>query len=118
MNLESLGEDARSILHLDTGDHHAGSSLSPVHRSGHLPPGGQLETVDHSDDLIEVSAGGGGVEQGQLQSSVWTNDEHSSRNIRIRFSAICWLLFVICKEWMQMLTTLYIRIASKESTCR
>jgi len=82
MNLESLGEDTRSILHLDTGHHHAGSSLSPVHRSGHLPPGGQLETVDHSDDLIEVSAGGGGVEQGQLQSSVWTNDEHSSAGER------------------------------------
>ena len=76
MNLESLGEDARSILHLDTGDHHAGSSLSPVHRSGHLPPGGQLETVDHSDDLIEVSAGGGGVEQRQLQPLVGADHEH------------------------------------------
>ena len=116
MNLESLGEDARSILHLDTGDHHAGSSLSPVHRSGHLPPGGQLETVDHSDDLIEVPAGGGGVEQRQLQSSVWTNDEHSSRNFRIIFhqrhllASFSYYHFVICKEWMQLLTTLYIRI--------
>ena len=43
----------------------------------YLVGGGQLETVDDTDDLIEVPSGGGWIQDGQLQLTTRTNDKHS-----------------------------------------
>ena len=78
MDSDSLGEESSHVLLLDARHHHAGPSLLPVHRSGHLPGGGQLEAVHHPDDLVKVPARGGRVQQGQLQPLVRADDEDSS----------------------------------------
>ena len=48
----------------------------PVCGRGHPFGGGELEGVHDPQDLVEVASGGGGVEQGQLQPLVRTDDEH------------------------------------------
>ena len=78
MDLDSLGEEARSILCLDAGGHNNLTALSPVYRGGNLPPGGQLEAVNGTDDLVKVPTSGGWVEDGELQLLVWANHKHSS----------------------------------------
>jgi len=78
MDGHSFRKESSNVLLLDAGHHHAGAALLPVHRGGHLLGGGELEAVDHSDDLVKVTAGGGGVEQRQLQPLVRTDDEDSS----------------------------------------
>ena len=80
MDGHSFREESGHVLLLDPGHHHAGASLLPVHRSGHLPGGGQLEAVHHPDDLVKVPARGGRVQQGQLQPLVRPDDEDSSTN--------------------------------------
>merc|ERR1719270_2123843 len=51
MDLDPLGEEAWSILWLDTWGQVIVASLPPVNGGGHLPPGGQLEAVNGADDL-------------------------------------------------------------------
>lgn len=53
----------------------AGTYL-PVGWGGHSLGGRELERVHRSQDLVKVASGGGGVEQGQLQPLVGTDDEH------------------------------------------
>merc|ERR1712018_285432 len=78
MDLDSFGKEAMSILCLDAGGHNNLASLPPVYRGGNLPPGGQLEAVNGTDDLVKVPASGGWVEDGELQLLVWANHKHSS----------------------------------------
>ena len=47
----------------------------------YLPGGGELEGVDDPDDLVEVPAGGGWVQQGQLQPAVRADHENSPVHI-------------------------------------
>ena len=78
MDLDPLGEEAWSILWLDTWGHNNLASLPPVNRGGHLPPGGQLEAVNCADDLVKVPASCSRIQDGQLQLLIRTNHKHSS----------------------------------------
>ena len=66
MDLDPFGEEAWSILWLDTWGHNNLASLPPVNGGGHLPPGGQLEAVNGADDLIKVPASCSRIQDGQL----------------------------------------------------
>merc|ERR1719323_1528046 len=76
MHLDTLGEETSSIFLLHSRNHHAAPTSLPVNRRGHLASGGELEAVNHSEDFVEVSSCGGGVQERQLQPLVRTNDEH------------------------------------------
>lgn len=82
VNCDTFGEELRHLLLLDTGHHHAGAPLPPVYGCGHLLAGGQLETVHHSEDLVKVASSCCRVEERQLESLVWTNDEDCSAGER------------------------------------
>merc|ERR1711872_275677 len=60
MDGHSFRKESSNVLLLDARHHHAGAALLPVHWGGHLLGRGELEAVDHADDLVEVPAGGGG----------------------------------------------------------
>merc|ERR1719206_1612105 len=76
MHLDTLGEETSSIFLLHTRNHHAAPTSLPVNRRGHLASGSELEAVDNSEDFVEVSSCGGGVQERQLQPLVRANDEH------------------------------------------
>ena len=86
MDSDSLGEESSHVLLLDAGHHHAGASLLPVDGRGDLLGGGELETVNDSDDLVKVAARGGWVEQRQLQPLVRADDEDGSDNKHLNIS--------------------------------
>merc|ERR1739838_875734 len=67
MDLDTLGEESSGVLLLDPGHHHAAATLLPVHGSGHLPGGSELQAVHPPEDLIKVPACGCRVEKRQLQ---------------------------------------------------
>lgn len=51
------------------------TSISPVHRGGDRVVGSQLEGVNHAENLIEVTAGRGGVQKGKLELLVGADDK-------------------------------------------
>lgn len=65
---------------LPTGTGHSpGVTYLPVSRRGHTLGRRELERVHHSQDLVKVASGGGGVEEGQLQTLVRADDEDLKR---------------------------------------
>ncbi len=62
VNLDSLGKQSADLFGFDAGDDHTGVALFPVGRSGDLFLGGELERVDHPENLVKVSPGGGGIQ--------------------------------------------------------
>ena len=77
MDLDTLREQSSSVLLLHPWHNHAAAPLFPVHGGGHLPGSGQLQAVHNPEDLIEIPAGGGWVQQGQLEPPVWANHKNS-----------------------------------------
>merc|ERR1711910_208274 len=75
MHLDTLREESSSIFLFHSRHHHAAAASLPVNRCGHLAGGCELEAVNHSQDLVEVSPCCSRVEEGQLQPLVWANDE-------------------------------------------
>ena len=73
-----LRKELLCLLLRDRWDDHALAALLPVHRSGHLLGCGELEAVDHSDDLVKIPARGSGIQQRQLEPLVGADDEDSS----------------------------------------
>lgn len=53
-----------------------GGMYLPISRGGHSFSGCELERVHHSQDLVKVASGGGGIEQRQLQPLVGTDNKH------------------------------------------
>ena len=98
MDLDTLGEQSGSILLLDPGHDHAAATLLPVHWGGHLPGGGQLQAVHNPEDLIEVPAGGGRIENRQLEPPVWANHKYSPRVRKELFS----LMVLVYLSYLQV----------------
>ena len=100
----SLGEDGRDVLGLDGRDHDAVVSVFPVDGGGDLVVCGELEGVDHTEDLVEVSAGGGGVGHDQLDLLVVSDDEdraHGERVVVLRVDHVvqrCHLLGLVAND--------------------
>ena len=70
-----LAEDLLGLVVGDrAGDDHV-LALLPVDRGGDPVLGGQLQGVDHPQDLVEVAAGGHRVDQDQLDLLVRADDE-------------------------------------------
>src|SRR5262249_19786043 len=53
----------------------------PVHRGRHLVFGGELERVDHPQDLVEVAPGGHGIDEDQFDLLVWADHEHVAHGV-------------------------------------
>ena len=54
------------------------SPCFPVHGSGDFVFGGELHGVEDTEDFVEVSAGGHGVAEHELDFFVWADDEDGS----------------------------------------
>ena len=73
-----LGEELGDLFGLHSRRHHDITALLPVGRCRDAVLGRQLQRVDHAEDLVEVAASGGWVENGELELLVGADDEHSA----------------------------------------
>src|SRR6188472_833455 len=82
--LPALRVNALSLVVSDrAGDNHVFSVL-PVHRRRNPVLGGELERVDHPDDLVEVAARRHRINQDELDLLVGPDDEDVANGLVVR----------------------------------
>ena len=67
MDSDSFRKESGNLFGLHTWYDHAGASRLPISWSCYFFLSGQLEGINHSQNLIKVSACGGRVQNGQLE---------------------------------------------------
>src|SRR3954447_12188869 len=87
--LPALGILLLGIIVADrAGDDHVLAAL-PVHRGRHLVLGGELQRVDDAQHLVEVAAGGHGIDQDELDLLVRADDEDVAHGLIVGGRAFC-----------------------------
>ena len=67
MDLESLRKHFLGVVVVNAGDHHARSTLLPVHWGCYLLRGSQLKRVNHAKNLVKVSSGRSRIQDGEFE---------------------------------------------------